>query len=98
MYVKRNDRIVLRKCGEFMFLIDPFVSYNSNDEDIIQLDQLGEFVWNNISEKTCFENLLNSIFEIIEDPDEELKQIISVDIQEFLRVLADLGYVSFTQE
>ena len=98
MYVKRNDRIILRKCGEFTFLIDPFLSYNSDDEDIIQLDEIGEVVWNGISDKTDFEDLLNNLFKVIEEFDEELKHTISEDIKAFLTELACLGYVFFTQE
>lgn len=98
MYVKSNDRIILRKCGEFTFLIDPFLSYNSDVEDIIQLDEIGEFIWNGISDKIGFVTLLNNLFDVIDEPDEELKQTISEDIKAFLTELANLGYVFFTHE
>lgn len=48
--IKINTEIVIRRVGEFYFLIDPQRSYNSENEDIFQTNEIGATIWNLLPE------------------------------------------------
>lgn len=99
MFVKRNDRIVLRNCGDFKFLIDPFLSYNTEDEDIFQIDDIGKLIWNSIDDYVSLNEIIDIIIESIEDDaPEEMRDAILNDVEEFLMVLKEHSFVEIKND
>lgn len=86
--IKKNKEIVLRKVGQFYFLIDPRVSYNSDDEDIFQTDEIGAAMWNCIDEETDFTTVYESFIKLLNDElTPELRRQIDSDLRDYLNQL-----------
>lgn len=94
MNYRRNSEIVLRKCGDFRFLINPRLSYNKEEEDIIQLDDMGVFIWNSLKEEQALENIVEKILlEVEDDNKNDLKNTVQEDVKMFIKELVLQGYI-----
>lgn len=92
--LKRNNEIVLRKVGEFNFLIDPRKSYNSDEEDVFQTNEIGAAIWELISEESDIDAIHRSLIALLKDEvDEELGKQIKEDILFFIDQLKCNGFV-----
>lgn len=95
---KRNDRVVLRKCGEFYFLIDPCLSYNSEDEDILQINDFGVLIWESIKTPRQFEEVVRDVLNNISDEKtESLLGMINDDVDSFLNELIKIDFVGMVK-
>lgn len=95
---KRNERIVLRKCGDFHFLIDPHCSYNREDEDILQLDEIGVLIWEFIDTPRNIDEIVSIILDnIMDEKTKSLISVISEDVTAFLKQLIDAGYIGVSR-
>lgn len=76
MLIIKNNEIVLRKCGSFTFLVNPRVSYNRNNEEVLQINGTGVFIWDLINNEITFEEVICSLIDSIdgEVDREELKR------------------------
>lgn len=94
MKYRQNSEIVLRKCGDFSFLINPRLSYNREEEDIVQLDDMGVFIWELLKEAYPLENVVEKIIMEVEDDNKnELKNMVCEDVGIFLEELVLQGYI-----
>ena len=95
---KRNDRVVLRKCGEFNFLIDPCLSYNSEDEDILQINDFGVLIWESIKKPRQFEEVVGDVLNSVSDEKtESLLRMINDDVDSFLNELIKIDFVGMVK-
>ncbi len=91
---QRNDRVVLRKCGEFNFLIDPYLTYNSDDEDILQINDIGTLIWESVKIPKEYNEIIREILEsITDDKTMELVNMIKEDVLSFLQELKTIDYI-----
>lgn len=92
MRIEKKNGTVLRKCGEFSFLINAYLSYNNEDEDIFQINETGELIWKLIDSEELFDDIVKKIIEYYEEDSCEIKNEIYNDTLTFLKEMeyADL--------
>ena len=90
----KSKGITLRKTGEFYFLIDPKLSYNSDEEDIFQTDEIGACIWNSINDNVDLKTITQKVLSYINDEKtEDLIKTVTNDIEEYLQILSYNGLV-----
>lgn len=95
---QRHKRIVLRKCGEFIFLIDPNLSYNSDNEDILQINDIGALIWESIQEPKSVDDIVNDVLDnISDDRTISLINMVKEDVLSFLHELMINDFVGVTK-
>ena len=92
--IKRNPEIVLRKVGDFYFLIDPHRSYNSENEDIFQTNEIGAAIWNLLKDYCNVSEVYTALLELLTDEvDYDMQEQIQEDIVFFINQLKQNGFV-----
>ena len=95
MKIIKNEEIVLRQVGEFYFLIDPKLSYNSEVENLFQTDEIGACIWNCIesedTENGVFIKVLNLF---VDEKTDDFKNQVAADVRDFLLVLRKQCFIS----
>ena len=93
--LKKNSEIVLRKVGDFYFLIDPRKSYNSDTEDIFQTNEIGAAIWNILSVAHEIDGIHKVLIGMLnEDVDDGMSEEIREDISEFVEQLKLCSFVT----
>ncbi len=89
MIVKRNPDVVLRKVNPANFLVDMTKSYNSSEETILEIDDMGVAIWNCIEPGMNRTEIISSFLSLLADEkDEDFVSMVSDDVNEFLDLLA----------
>lgn len=92
--IQKNTQIVLRKVGEFYFLVDPKKSYNNDDESLFQTDEIGASIWDCLEEKSSFEEVFSRFTAMLTDElSDELLDEIRLDMKDFLKQLQKNGFI-----
>ena len=93
--LKRDSEIVLRKVGSFYFLIDPKKSYNSEQEDIFQTNEIGAAIWGLLENHHELSEVHKALLLLIQDEiDDDLEMQIKEDIMSFVEQLKHNGFVA----
>ena len=93
--IKINTEIVIRRVGEFYFLIDPQRSYNSENEDIFQTNEIGATIWNLLKDHHSVCAVHKALLELLTDEvDTDMSEQIQEDIVSFIGQLKKNGFVS----
>ena len=91
---QRNDRVVLRKCGDFYFLIDPKLAYNSEDEDILQINDIGAVIWKLLKTPKESGEIVREILDgITDDKTIGLINMVKDDVLSFLQELMSIDFI-----
>lgn len=86
--IEKNQNIVLRKVGPVSFLIDVKKSYNSEEQNLLQIDKIGELIWKAISIESEFEDIIQKVLvEFIDEKTDSFIQAVREDILNFLILL-----------
>lgn len=95
MRIIKKEEIVLRRVGEFFFLVDPKLSYNSEEESLFQTDEVGACIWNCIYDCDTVEIILAKVLQnFTDEKTPEFIGQVRLDLLDFLTVLKDNGFVS----
>lgn len=87
--MQRNPNIVLRKVNPANFLVDITKSYNSSEESLLEIDEMGVAIWNCIKPKMSRSDIVSSFLSLLTDEkDEDFVSMVSRDVNEFLDLLA----------
>ena len=86
--MKRNPNIVLRKVSPANFLVDITKSYNSSEESLLEIDDMGVAIWNCIEPGMSRQEIVASFLSLLADEkDEEFVSMVTGDVNEFLDLL-----------
>lgn len=91
MIVKCKN-IVARKIHDSFFLVDITEKYSDDKCSIYELNQTGMFIWNNINDGCSVDSLATALHSIIIDDVDY--SIIFKDVQDYIRILKNNGFVS----
>ena len=91
----KNEDIVLRKVGDFFFLVDPRLSYNAEDESLFQTDEIGACFWNSVGTNESLDTILGKLLQFFNDEQTpEFVEQVREDLAEYLQILVSYGFVS----
>ncbi len=93
MIIRPIDGIVMRKVGEFYFLVDPRLCYNSDSENLFQTNDIGAFIWGSIDKYgSTIEEIISTLWNsIVDDKTDELLSCVRSDVIEFVEKLIRHG-------
>lgn len=96
--LERKSDIVLRKVGDFYFLIEPQKSYNSEKEDIFQTNEIGAAIWKLLADYHSIDEIHSELISLLNIPSEELNEDLRAEIKEdivfFVKQLKKSEYVT----
>lgn len=90
MYIQ-NENIVSRKIHDAIFLIDITDNYNNSECTLMEIDEMGLYIWSMLDSVTSIDEVAKKIKAALVD-DVEYEQIYD-DVKEFILVLVEQGYV-----
>lgn len=91
MFYERNSNYVLRKIHDSFFLIDITDSYNDEKCHLIEVNEIGSFIWKSLEENNTIEHLAEALKSAITD--EVPYELIYQDVNEYINMLVDKGIV-----
>ncbi|MGN0679295.1 MAG: PqqD family protein [Oscillospiraceae bacterium] len=89
--IQRKPNIVFRNIHGSRFLIDITANFNNDKCSLYELNEIGEFIWNNIDGKSTNEDIARRLKSAIND-DVEYALILD-DVNEFVDILVCQGFV-----
>jgi len=91
--IRKKDGIVFRKIHGLFYLIDIKCNYTDDKCFFYELNEIGAYLWNSIDTFNTIESLAHNLYEqIVDDVDEA---VIIADVQEYMSVLENEGFVEF---
>ena len=88
---KKNKNIVLRNIHNTFFLIDITDNYSGDKCILNETNEVGAFIWNELSEKTSIEDIVDKLKSLLNE--EVSRDAIYSDIQEYIHYLKHSGFV-----
>lgn len=92
MFLRKNPNIVLRIVPPAAFLVDITRSYNNQDDTLVEINEMGRFIWKSIDgcmpDGTIISKLLD---ELQDEKTEEFVSMVSADVRQFLSMLVTHG-------
>ena len=92
--MRKNESIVARKIHDTYFLIDTKENYSDEKCRLYEINEIGYFLWNNIS-KDNKDNSLNELTALLLtalDDEIDEKQVYE-DVEMFVKSLISMGFV-----
>lgn len=91
MKIKRNENVILRNIHGCAFLINIKQNYLDDKCRLYEINELGEFIWNNTIEEIDIDMLAQKICEVINE--DIKKEIVLKDVKEFIYMLELEGFM-----
>ena len=93
--LKKNTEIIHRCVGSFHFLVNPRVSYNSENENLFQTDEIGACIWECLEPIDSFDNVLAKVLEcFLDEKTDAFVAMVRDDVSEYINILKCAGYVT----
>lgn len=89
--VKRKTYIVKRNIHGDVFLINSKQNYLNDKCPIYEINEIGEFIWENIAESIELSKLVSLIIGAINDDVDE--NVVLIDTKEYLELLSAEGFL-----
>ena len=85
----RNPDIVMREVKPAHFLVDITKSYNSKEETMLEIDEMGVAIWNCIEPGMSRADIVSAFLALLtNEKDESFVAMVTKDVNEFLDLLA----------
>lgn len=93
-YIK-NEKIIHRIVGSFHFLVNPYLSYNADNENLFQTNEIGGCIWESIKTGDTLLSVVEKVLDCFNDEkkDEFIMEVTS-DVDEFVSLLISEGFVA----
>ena len=91
MFIK-NDDVVLRTIHGSIFLVDISDNYFEDKCSLYEINEIGRFLWDNISENGTIEKLVDVLQGAIID--EVPRDLLVSDVSEYINDLKDKHFIS----
>lgn len=91
MKIRRNENVVLRNIHGCLFLINTKQNYLDDKCRLYEINEMGEFIWNNTMEEIDIDVLAQKICEVTNEEIE--REIVINDIIEFIKLLEVEGFM-----
>lgn len=86
--MRRNPNIILRKVEPAHFLVDITKSYNSTEESLLEIDEMGVAIWNCIESNMSRADIISSFLALlVDEKDDDFVSMVSKDVNEFIDFL-----------
>lgn len=89
--MRKNESIVARKIHDTYFLIDTKENYSDEKCRLYEINEIGYFLWNNISKDNSLNELTALLLTALDDEVDE-KQVYE-DVEMFVKSLISMGFV-----
>ena len=89
--MRKNESIVARKIHDTYFLIDTEENYSDEKCRLYEINEIGYFLWNNISKDNSLNELTALLLTALDDEVDE-KQVYE-DVEMFVKSLISMGFV-----
>lgn len=89
--MRKNESIVARKIHDTYFLIDTKENYSDEKCRLYEINEIGYFLWNNISKDNSLNELTALLLTALDDEVDE-KQVYE-DVEMFVKSLFSMGFV-----
>ena len=89
--MRKNESIVARKIHDTYFLIDTKGNYSDEKCRLYEINEIGYFLWNNISKDNSLNELTALLLTALDDEVDE-KQVYE-DVEMFVKSLISMGFV-----
>jgi hypothetical protein len=89
--IAKNENIVGRRVHDTFFLIDISENYANDKCTLFEVNDVGEFIWNQLDALANLPDIVDAIVERITDDVE--RSAISDDVTEFIHTLIQLNFV-----
>lgn len=91
MFYQRNENYILRKIHDTYFFINITDKYNDDKCQLIETNDVGEFVWAQLEQPRDIEEIVHSLIEIVNE-EVDFKEVYE-DIKNYLEGLNSKGIV-----
>lgn len=91
MFYERNSNYVLRRIHDSFFLIDITDNYNDEKCHLIEVNEIGSFIWGSLEENNTIEHLTEALKRVITE--DVPYEVIYHDVNEYINMLVDKGIV-----
>ena len=89
--MKKNTNIIARKIHDTFFLINIKDDYSDEKCRLYEINEIGYFIWNNISDGIRLEEVISLLLEaIVGDVDENQ---VRYDVKNYVASLVDMGFI-----
>lgn len=89
-YYTKCEDIVLRKVYKSYFLIDICDNYENDKGELFEINEIGNFIWDCLTEEISAPEITNKIIKNI-DGEVEYDEVLK-DVEEFLNLLVSINY------
>lgn len=94
IYIK-NEKIIHRVVGSFHFLVDPCLSYNSENENLFQTDEIGGCIWDCLETGDCLHSVVDKVLRCFNDEKtDDFVSEVTADVDEFISLLINESFVT----
>jgi len=86
--MRRNPNIVVRKVDPANFLVDITKCYNSSEETLLEVDEMGLAVWNCIEDGMQRKDIVSAFLTLlVDEKTDEFVTMVTQDVNSFLDLL-----------
>ena len=86
--MRQNPNIVVRKVEPANFLVDITKCYNSREETLVEVDEMGLAVWNCIEDGMQREDIVTAFLSLlVDEKTDEFITMVTQDVNAFLNLL-----------
>lgn len=89
--MNKNENIVARKIHDSFFLINIKDDYSDETCNLYEINEIGYFLWNKVSECNTIAELVDELSSALED--EVDKSILTDDVNEYISGLVEMGFI-----
>lgn len=88
----KNENIVIRKVEPATFLVDITKCYNSTEETLTEINEIGCAIWNCINGNVTRQQILEAFLELLlDEKTDEFIEMVSNDVNSFVNLLLQQG-------
>lgn len=92
--MKKNDNIVVRQVPPAVFLVDITRGYNTKEESLLEIDDIGLAIWNCIERGDSRQQVIDKFLALLTDEKtQDFIEMVSEDIDTFLDILIQGGCI-----